>query len=244
MNRSFLIRTLPAALVTALTVAAPAAQALPQSGLTNGDFRHGSTGWSTAGDVAALHSELILSTASTLYEDDYPLPVGALNVSGTGALDNWFGDLDTAAGVAPGLLGAGAALEGSVAWQSFNVHAGDRLSLRYNLRTADGLSPDLAFVAFGGQAYTLATADQALLPTGAAHQLGETGWQTWSFTFTQAGTVRLAVGVADLDDAAGTSTLLVDDVSVTPVPEPQSVLMMLAGLGVMALVSWRMRSGR
>lgn len=237
MDRSFFLRTLPAAIVATLALAAPAAHALPNgetlpASLANGDFSNGLAEWSTGGDVASLHSELILSTASVLYQDDHPLPAGTLNVSGNGALDNWLGPLDDAAGVAPGGLAGGAAYEGSAAWQTFTVQAGDRLSLRYNLLTADGLSPDLAFVAFGGQAYTLATADQALLPTSGAHQLGETGWQTWSFTFTQAGTVRLALGVADVGDASGTSTLRVDDVTVTPVPEPQAVLMLAAGLGL------------
>lgn len=229
----------PSTLLRAAVCSAAALATVPALALTNGDFSGGTAGWSTAGDVSAAYSELILSTATADLEDDAPLAAGLLNVSGTSALDNWLGGLDDAAGVAPGLLGNGAAYEGSAAWQSFAVQAGDRLSLRYKLQTADALFADLAFVAFGGQAYTLATGDQAVLPTSAAHHLGETGWLTWSHTFTEAGTVRLALGVADIGDASGTSTLRVDGVQVTPVPEPQALAMMLAGLGVMALLRRR-----
>ena len=113
-----------ALLLTALSGSAHAA-------LVNGDFSSGLSGWSSLGDVAALHGAT-LSTAS-LAVDDAPAAAGAFNTSGVAAAAVGVpGGVEEFAGLGLGALDPDPAngiwaFEGSVLKQSLTVNAGDML---------------------------------------------------------------------------------------------------------------------
>lgn len=225
------------------------AAATPAHAITNGDFESALFGWAVLGDSLAMShpdmpapsgsSFLALSTASLQYEDDFPEIAGYYNFSGQAAHDNFDGSLDTFIGAAPGALGLDA-FEGSAARQTITVQAGDTLHFSWNLLSVDTAMPDQAFFAIDGQVALLATAPSATdASLGAIRQ---TGWASASYTFTTSGEVSVAFGIVDHGDYNGTSGLLVDNVRVTAVPEPATVGLLLAGLGVLGLARSRRRA--
>ncbi len=215
--------------------------------LNNGDFSAGLVGWQVIGDASVLGGsapELWLSTASAEFEDDFPLPAGALNRSGQSAVGS---DLAAFVGLAAGALDpdpqAGLeALEGSAAFQSFSAGVGDTLSFRWDFGTSDSFA-DYAFVVVDGQMFRLAGAADAGQP-GRLGNLFQTGEQSFSLSFTSGGTHTLAFGVVDVGDYSVTSTLAVAGVQVSAVPEPGALALMLAGIGVAAGGTRRRRSSR
>lgn len=247
MNITTSLRGLATALLTAAALLPSAASA----SLANGSFNQGLTGWTTLGDVAVQGHTLVLTTASAIFEDDAPLAAGYFNVSGQEAGGIGIpGGLEDFVGVPLGSLDPDpiehtvALYEGSAVRQSVWVNAGDTLSFRWNLLTADQDMPDAALLFLGSQApVTLTTADMALDETDllADGQISvrQTGYQLYSHTFTQAGTVMLAWAVADHGDYIGSSQLMLQDIAVTAVPEPGTVTMVLAGLAMMLFIAYR-----
>ena len=182
--------------------------------------------WNTAGDVLAANATLTLTTAFADPGD----PDQPFNLSGTGAVD--VGVLEAALllpAYALDLSPEEAATEGSVAWQSLVVAAGDRLSFEYAFTTFETDFEDHAFVVLGDSVLTLATRTQ-------------TGIGSFDHVFATGGTVLLGLGVVDTVDYLGVSTLHVDSVMLTPVPEPASAGLMAAGL--LALLGWVRRRTR
>lgn len=172
--------------------------------------------WTNVGDVLVGSGSTKLSTAYDASDAPGPL-------SGTGAAD--IAVLESQAGV--GLYGLDLSeseygTEGSLIQQSFSVLAGQTLSFDWSFATLETEFQDRAFVAFNGQVSTLTTA------TGASSG-------HFSQVFAAAGTVSLAIGVIDTVDYLGTSTLTLSNVTLSPVPEPASIALMLGGLGVLAL---------
>lgn len=225
------------ALILSMLSAAAHADALP-------------AGWSGIGDAGAYTNgtlypvgtgtQIVLTTASVLYEDDFPLSAGALNFSGTAATDVGIpGGVESFMGVALGSLDTAelAAYEGSAAKSSFNVSAGDVLHLRWNLLSADAQMPDSAWIAIDGQLTQLAKASDA----SSVWQSGvmQTGYQDFSYTFTHAGAVSVGFAVVDAGDYNGSSTLMLDQIGVSAVPEPHAFVAMLMGLGVLGLIRRR-----
>lgn len=259
------------ALATA-TLAAASAQAAPlqngsfTAGLTNwntvGDVAV--VNGTAAGHDFGTGTTLVLGTASKTAQDDAPAAAGAYNVSGTsaamagqpvGAEANL--GLGTAAFTSS--PAAADAYEASSAAQSFFVNAGDTISFTWQVLTRD------SFAGNGDSATDSAWVSFSLAPNpqqaGVVTQtkLGDIGtlalsthtdgWQvsgfnTFTFTATTSGTARLGWGVADLGDETGTTLLAIQNVSVqTAVPEPASVALLLAALGVIGLSTLRRRQG-
>lgn len=220
------------------------------------------TSWVTWGDVSLQFNSnpalpdttdgvalLALTTASHEFQDDYPAAAGAFNLSGTSALDaSAANGLATSLGLGANGLDAGGsfAFEGSAASIAFTATAGSTLSFRWNLLSTDTLFADSAFLLIDGQRLNLADATQATQSVGGAYAAGgQTGWQTTTITLSQSGTVHLAFGIVDVDDAGATSALLVDSVAVTPaVPEPRAFALMTGGLLLMSLAAARRRNKR
>lgn len=199
--------------------------------VTNGSFTDGLTGWQTIGDVS-VQGVAKRATLTTAYMD------GDLeeffNHSGVSAVD--VNDLAPFAGVnVPDLDVGGTAYEGSAMKQTFNVAAGDMLSLDFwfGLTSQDtGVDgfQDLAFVAIDGlvvQTFTL-----GMLPS-----VGQ-----FSYQFLTGGPVTLAFGIVDINDFAGVSEFRLDNISVSAVPEPETIAMLLAGLGVVGATVRRRRA--
>jgi hypothetical protein len=225
-----------ASLALAVLAAAPA-----HAQLANADFGAGLAGWTTWGDAwvdtAGTPAHLRLSTASL----DDPADA-AYNRSGVGAiLAGISNGLEVAAGLQPGWLDVDGqfAYEGSLAQQTFMATAGQRLSFQWNLGTRDAEFGDLAFVVLNGQWVPLGTAPDAQA-AASGDMLWQTGLQTFSVILAS-GPTTLSFGVVDMDDVAGVSTLQIQGLQVTAVPEPQSLALLLAGLLPLA---WRARSRR
>jgi hypothetical protein len=170
---------------------------------------------------------------------------GALLQTGVETDFNVF-ELDTALGLAgfptDSLFNYGSMGGSVITTEVVDVKAGDTLSFQWNFLTNELIDPNLTrndfafFTVVPTLAPLTATVNQ-LADTNSTFMTSttmsfqnETGFQTKSITFSSAGTFRLGFGVVDVGDFAATSGLLVDNVKLTPVPEPTSIL----GTAVMA----------
>ncbi|HEY9065471.1 MAG TPA: PEP-CTERM sorting domain-containing protein [Burkholderiaceae bacterium] len=187
-------------------------------------------GWNVQGDVVAQGGTITLTTAYLDGAGDQPS-----NLSGDSAVD--IGTLEAAAGVAPFALDLSPeeyGTEGSLVGQSFAAAVGQTLSFDWSFGTLETLFQDHAFAVINGQVFTLATAGA---PGSAT--------QSFSYTFAQSGTATLAFGVIDTVDYLGVSSLNIGNLQlITPVPEPSTYAMLLAGLSWVGFVTQRRRSRR
>lgn len=227
----------------------------------NGSFTAGLTpGWTGYGDVSVLGGNKVaaLTTASLALEDDFPLPAGFNNNSGTAAVDLFD---PAAAGQLAGIsvasldaAGGGSAYEGSAIRQDFFANAGDTLTVTFNwafLSTETGAlaNPDFGFIAVNDTVVKFVDAFSAPAVstfTGSFGDLNQVawGWTSTSYTYTAAsnGAVSLVLGLADMGDASYTSELRIDNISVSAVPEPETYAMLLAGLGLVGAYTRRRKA--
>jgi hypothetical protein len=254
-SNAFSLRTPIAALVMGLAASAHAAP------LSNGDFSAGLVGWTTAGDAAVAQGtlfgeldigntpRLLLGTASSIHQDDDPATAGRYNLSGQAPLEGGLG-LESSLNLAGGALddagNGNFVMEGSSASQTFSVQAGDTLSFDWQFFTREGAGGlnlgDSAWLvlttASGTQLSKLGdTASLSLLEVGQGWRASSLGTQ--SITFAQAGTVSLAWAIGDVNDYIGTSVLSIGNVSITAVPEPGAVALLLAGLSITGVAARR-----
>jgi hypothetical protein len=233
-----------------LLAAALGASAIsPALAVTNGSFENGLSGWETLGDVAPFQAfaidglaQALLTTASVDFQDDAPAAAGEFNWSGIPAAEVGMPDgIEDFVGLAIGALDPDpdnfvAAYEGSAMRQSFSVNVGDTLYFDWVLASVDFANPDYAFAVIDGQFTRLGdTGDLVNFDNG----IGFTAPATFSHTFALGGEITLAFGVVDVLDFNGSSALLVDNVRIAPVPEPETWAMLLAGLGLLGLVARR-----
>lgn len=235
---------------TLLAAAVALAFAAPAQAVTNGSFESGLAGWSAIGDVSLDNIfvsqgnvGVLLGTASVEFEDDAPqLGAGEANFSGVSAAT--VGTVDGVeafiglpmGGLDPDAANGIAAFEGSAIKQSFAVNAGDKLSFDWQFATIDPWLGDYAFVTVNQTTYRLG--DLASV-SGVEDGIGFSTPSAFSYTFTESGNVTVALGVVDVQDFNGTSVLLVDNVQLAPVPEPEPYAMLLAGLGLIGGVARR-----
>jgi len=253
MNFAYL--KLAAIASAAVVFAVPAAAALPPGGF-DGSFESGLFGWTSTGDVALSMSGpvapshglayVLLTGASKTFQDDFPAAAGAFNFSGAAAADVAL--LEPLLGVAPGGLDPDpvnfvSAFEGSIIQRSLVVQAGSTLSFDWNFLTNESGPaplPDYAFVSINGNLTRLADTGSVLQPS--SFFTLETGYKTTSIVFASDATVVLGLGVVDVSDFTVTSALAIDNILITPVPEPQAYALLLVGLATLgALVRKRRR---
>lgn len=268
-NTIMTINTLARIALAAATLVAASAHAAPlqngsfSAGLSNwttiGDVAV-LTG-SVAGNDFGSTPTLVLGTASLTEDNDAPSAAGAYNVSGTSAA---MAGQTNGAEVNLGLpivafassLGADDAVEASSAAQSFFLNAGDTISFTWQVLTRDAFAgsndaaSDSAWLAFSLAAdpQQPATVTQTQLGNigTLALSAGDNGWlvtgvHTFSFTATTGGTARLGWGLNDMVDNNGTTLLAIQNVSVqaAAVPEPASIALLLAALGIIGLSTLR-----
>ena len=151
---------------------------------------------------------------------------------------------------------------GSAIKKSFAVTAGDTISFDFNFITEEGTSPfgvenhrfdDFAFVSMtlDGVLSELSVLAKASDPGFGPRDLegilyeqhsAETGILTFSHTFASGGLVELGIGVMDHGETGWNSVVLVDNVAITPVPTPSSLV--LFGMGGLTLLGYRTRNLR
>lgn len=230
-----------------LTLGTALAQAAP---LQNGSFDTGLTAWSTAGDVAAQGASLLLSTATTFDQDDAPELAGAFNLSGQNPTLAG-NDLEANLGLAPGALDQPTldrfAYEGSAAWQSFSVQAGDTLAFDWQLLTRPTLGPielpDTAWLVWqqGAQTQLIKLADTLSVPlSNSTNGWLASGVEHHNVLAQASGQVKLGFVIADVNSFDTTSLLSIQHVVQTSaVPEPGTVMLVLAGLAMMLFMQRR-----
>lgn len=228
------------ALVRALVTAGVAVLCAPASAASLFDgFDSGLNGWQTAGDVDNAGGFVALTTSALTEEDDYPLPAGIFNFSGVAAVEAGTADgLEVRLGLAPGALDTGDsyAYEGSALWRDVTVSAGDTLRFDWLFATSEPYVdplPDYAFLLVGDQIVRIADESDAPFPPSTPFRR-ESNLSSFEYVFMQSGTVRLGFGVVDMGDFTATSALAIDNLSITPVPEPATWALLLGGLGMVA----------
>lgn len=170
------------------------------------------TDWAAAGDVSAVSASTATLTTAAVDSGETPLaPPGAL----------LYYALAPALGLAPGTLAADT-VEGSGLQHSFTTPAGStRVHFNWTLGTVafDAGFADRALVLVDGS---------TLLPLGTAAAALVGG--SFNITFAGAAPHALVIALLDVGDALGVSTLTVSNFSVTAVPEPTRLALLLAGL--------------
>jgi LPXTG-motif cell wall-anchored protein len=240
MKKNSVINTATTASTAMLALALNCITPHAQAQIVNGGFESGLTGWTTYGDVStqgnapAGNSKLFITNAG-LEADEFNAAgglIGPFNASGKAAvLAGITGGLETSSGNPIGLFdGFGlSAVEGSAASQTFSALAGDTFSFVWNFGTRE-TALDHAFVVIDG---VLTSLNSAVNPTtpGSANDLFQTGYLSFSSTFTKSGVHTVSFGVVDLNDNAVRSSLAIDQVQISAVPEADARLLLLVGLG-------------
>lgn len=154
---------------------------------------------------------------------------GEGTLSGTDAL--WIDDLEGGLAL-PGYSLGDDAYEGSAFSQTFTSAAGSTFSFNWTLNTDafDAGFADRAFAVINGSVLTLGS-----VAAGAVSG-------SFSHTFSAAGLYTVSLGVVDVNDVAGVSSLQVSNLQVTAVPEPETYALLLAGLGLVGAVARKRRA--
>lgn len=201
---------------------------------------------------AASATSLFMTTA---YNDGDDLGTGVnFNFSGTTPLGTGggAGSMEAFAGHPAGEYDIGRfdgsasiATEGSVyKLDNIAINAGDTLSFDWAFYTnepASGAMKDAAYFSVLNHITALiATADGVNGDPGlSGYRAATTGM--FSRTFANAGTYSLVFAVVDTDDVVNSSALAINNLAVTPVPEPRDWMLMLAGVGLVGLMVSRNR---
>lgn len=194
--------------------AAGSASASPVNLITNGDFEAVAPGYTFASGFQVVNSGSSAITGWNVGATSVDLIRNAYN-----AIDGYSIDLLGTPG--PGFLS-----------QNFSVVAGQTYNLSFDMaRNPNGPAGQGVAVSFGGVA-------QDFYSTAAANTLYS---NTLSFTAASTGLATLSFASAA---QAGTpfdnySGAVIDNVSVSAVPEPETYAMLLAGLGLMGFLRRR-----
>ena len=208
--------------------------------IINGGFETDTfTGWTTIGNTSIKTAEFGSGPREGTYE--------ALVTNSSGSISA--PDLETFLGLELGSLndlGNGITTNGSAVKQTFTANAGDVLTFDWNfLKKAepDPIFNDFGFVALNSLSTLASPLQSSLVPFADFEQQfdQQTEFQTFSLTIPNTGTYTLGLGVSNVTDTSGDSGLLVDNVSLKPVPEPSS---MLGTLALGALGAWSLLKRR
>jgi hypothetical protein len=211
--------------------------------LQNGDFGGGTlASWTDIGN-ASVQNQLAGAPPSN---NAFQALLGNAGVLGYALGTNpaaGVAALNSALGLAPGALDTlkiagdtGNVVLGSAIQQSFTANAGDQLSFNWNFlsdETSNHAGNDFAFLVIDGNVQRIANTFTASGPTATVFT-NETGYHTFSTLLSGGGAHTVAFGVVDVADGLGASAVLIDNVKVAAVPEPGSVMLMLAGLAMVA----------
>ena len=182
--------------------------------------------------------------------------------------------LDAAAsdGIPSGLPGSSVVVNGSALTQTITGNAGDILSFQYDFLTSEdptaatygaAYNQDFSFLTLGSSVIPIANTNDAVVPEPAQtgrdtpsidDYLSETGYRTFTTLLPTTGTYTLGFGVANVLTGPNTSggpdiasALLIDNVVLTPTPEPGPAATLGLGgalvLGIAVLKARRRSAG-
>ena len=212
----------------------------------NGNFSNGLDNWTLSGDVSISDERGLLTTASAVSEDDFPLTGTPFNFSGNDVTA--IADLETFLGVDPFALDPTdsffGAFEGSAIKQTFTANADESLKLNWNFLTNEdsnntSFANDTAFVTLvntdNSSSQVIKLADLSSSLSASANGLGfanETGMKSFSQALTP-GEYVLGLTVIDDKDNTVSSALLLNSVETvendpnTTTPEPATIFALL-----------------
>ncbi len=207
---------------------------------TNGGFESGDfTSWSTAGlasvETAAFGTGTTQGTHQALL-DTFD------NTASRSSLESFLGlgsgDLNT---IASSLNAGDTVVEGSATKQTITVNAGDVLSFDWNMLTdefmAQSMMNDFSFVSIVNAMTDVSVLSDIMTGSFVASSTSfghETGFNSFSHTFTTGGTFTIGFGVVDVGGADYASGLIIDNVQIVPAPSAVA----LAFLGMPLAISF------
>ncbi|NEO18042.1 MULTISPECIES: PEP-CTERM sorting domain-containing protein [unclassified Moorena] len=227
-----------------LVSAATLLSANPALAIFNGSFETGDfTEWATIGDTSIETEAFGSGPTDGDFQALLTTDFGSVPVSD---IETFLGLTAGSLATIPNLPNVGTPTEGSAIQQTFTAHAGDILTFDWNFLTDEFTSlseeifndvvlfipeefNDFSFVSISQMVDGLADTNSPLFIESLTDLFfEETGFQSFSYTFETSGTFSLGFGVLDEDDEIVDSGLLIDNVQLTPVPEPASILGLLA----------------
>ena len=127
------------------------------------------------------------------------------------------------------------------------LNVGDVITFDYNFLTSDSndTTNDFAYYTLNGATSNVPiiadTANAIALFGGGTPFNLQSGWGTVTINVSTAANYTLAIGVADAANSAGASGLLIDNISVAPIPEPSTFGLIVAGAISFVAVRRRMK---
>jgi hypothetical protein len=208
---------------SSLLGAAPSLAAITNGGFETGDF----SGWETIGNTKI---ETSAYGSGPTEGDKQALTLTANPAVAASVVESFLG-------LTPGSLNGIANKDvknGSAIKQKFTAIAGQKLTFDWNFLTDEGRTGqagvdyrDFGFVTLG-MVSELADTKFATFSLSNTDFRAETGFNTFSYIIQTTGEYLLGVGVANANDTKVQSGLLVDNVKLASVPEPGSMLGVLA----------------
>ena len=225
-----------------------------QAAITNGDFSSGYSGWTTAGLPIFPRANMALDGAFAPLGEEIALLTTPDSFNGQAeggaSVATVEGMLSLPAGTINGL--ATLPSFGTVMLQSFTAAAGEKLTLQWNFVSYDETGfffttgGDFAFVYLTGPGIDslVKLADVNDLTSGPNNLEsipGETGMGVFTSPALAGGSYTLGLAAFNSNDNNNaTSVLLVDNVELLPVPEPNSAsLAGIAAIGAALLARYR-----
>ncbi len=172
-------------------------------GFENKDFNS----WKTIGNASIQTAEFGIAPTEGDFQALITTALGTVNDT----------EIETFLGLNLGeidLIGNGDATEGSALQKQVVVETGDILSFDFNFLTNETTFDDFAFVSvIPNTNFELADISSASVLSSTRFEL-ETGYDNFTYEFTEAGTYNVGIGIVDVTDTAFESGLLVDDFKV------------------------------
>lgn len=216
--------------------------------LANQGFESVLTGWTLSGSVVAAGEMSVVTSGSDWIIAPYQTQMAYLDGRGSfvSGLDVFFG---LSAGTIDAAV-AGKVFNGAGIQQSFTGHAGETVTQFWDFVARDDISHsnDSAFVVVNGQVTVLASIQDGGIEVGS---YGNSDWQSFSYILPADGAYALGFGVVNTGDFSTSGALFLDNQagrlsadaqSASTVPEPETVTLLLAGLGLLGFMTKRKNS--